>query len=150
MTTEPDGVSNLLEATKAAFEAVYVRSFKGDAVANPRLRVETLEEAVMVGYPTVVLITPWTLNGLIFPPAPGSSAESTAARSLWDSGFPEWLQIAGQQRAVFLGDLPQIGAYRSVNLVPDVSRLTKPEQARTLATSFVAPFHEALTTALMR
>lgn len=150
MTGESDGVSNRLEASKAAFEAVYSRSFRGDAAANPRLRVEALEEAVVAGYPTVVLITPWTLNGLIFPPPPGSSAGAVEAAALWDKGFPEWLEIAGQQRAVFLGELPQIGAYRSVNLVPDVSRLTKPEQARTLAISFVAPFHGALTTALTR
>jgi len=129
-----------------AFEAVHRRSFTGDPAANPRLRVEVLCPAVVAGFPTAVLVTPWALNGIILPASADDA--SGAAVALWQNGFPAELEVAGQGRTVFLGELPEIGPYRSVGLVPDVSRLTRPEQARTLGTSFAAPFQQALESAL--
>ncbi|HEY6793212.1 MAG TPA: [NiFe]-hydrogenase assembly chaperone HybE [Kineosporiaceae bacterium] len=135
MTTDtPPGVAaldDLLHRARTAFEDVHQRVFAGDPSANPRLVVETTEAAVVEGVPTLVLIAPWTLNGLIFPAAGGGPAE---------------LMIAGSRRRAFRGDVAPLGVYWSVNLVPDVSRLSSPRQARTLANSFAVPFRDAVRT----
>lgn len=132
---DPGDVSDLDDLVRRALEAfrdVQRRSFAGDSAANPKLPVEALCPAVVAGMPTLVLITPWTLNGLVFPVGE----------------FPDELVVAGRPRPVFAGDVAPLGPYRSVGLVPDVSRLTRPEQARTLARSFAAPFHDAVRAAL--
>ncbi|MFI6467952.1 hypothetical protein [Streptomyces sp. NPDC050538] len=77
-------------------------------------------------------MTPWTLNGLIFPP---------------DDTFPDELVIAGRRRPVYVTELAPLGRYRSVNLVGDVSGLSGPEPARTLARSWVEPLRAAVETA---
>jgi [NiFe]-hydrogenase assembly, chaperone, HybE len=131
-TDTPPGVSaldDLLDRARTAFEAVHERVFAGDPAANPRLVVDTTEAAVVEGVPTLVLIAPWTLNGLIFPP---------------DGAGPADLMVAGTRRRAFRGDVAPLGVYWSVNLVPDVSRLSSPRQARTLASSFAGPFRDGV------
>jgi hypothetical protein len=111
-----------------AFRGVHERVFADDPAANPRLDVEAAEPAVVEGVPTLVLITPWAMNGLVFPRGEG----------------PGELVIASMPRRAFRGDVPPLGVYWSVNLVPDVSRLTGPAQARRLAASFAEPFRDAV------
>lgn len=77
-------------------------------------------------------MTPWTLNGLIFPP---------------DDTFPDELTIAGRRRPVYVTELAPLGRYRSVNLVGCVSGLSGPEPARTLARSWAEPLCAAVETA---
>lgn len=113
----------------AAFTTVHRTVFLGDPAANPRLPVDVLEPALVADTPTLVLLTPWTLNGLLFPP---------------DDAFPEQISVAERLRPVFVAELPPLGRYRSVNLVGDVSRYETPEQARTIARSWAAPFQAAV------
>ena len=135
MTTDaPAGkaaLHDLVVRAVDAFESVFERVFRGDPAVNANLSVEATEAALVDGLPTLVLITPWTLNGLIFP--------------LVGAG-PSELLIAGNLRRVVRGDVPPLGAYWSVNLVPDVSRLASPRQARTLANSFAGPFRDGVRT----
>lgn len=122
-------LGDLAERAMTAFTTVHRTVFLGDPAANPRLPVDVLEPALVVDTPTLVLLTPWTLNGLLFPP---------------DDAFPEQLSIAERPRPVFTAELAPLGRYRSVNLVGDVSKYETPEQARTIARSWAPPFHAAV------
>ncbi len=128
-TADRDGLDALARRTQTVFEAVHQRVFLGDPVANPRLAVEVLGAATAHDTPVLVLITPWTLNGLAFPP---------------DGELPATLEVIGRPRQVFSAELEGVGPFRSVNLVSDVSRLARPEEARKLARSFAEPFRAAV------
>jgi hypothetical protein len=123
-------LDDLAARATAAFRGVQERVFAGDPAANPRLAVEVVEAMVVDGVATLVLITPWTINGLLFPLGEG----------------PAELSVAAAPRRAFRGDVAPLGVYWSVNLVADVSRLTSPRQARTLAESFAEPFRASVRT----
>ena len=125
-----EAAEDFADQVLAAFEDVYQRSFRGDPVANPRLRVETVAPALVLDTITVVLVTPWTLNGLFCPPP------STVA--------PDWLEVSGRPRRVFPGKLDGVGRYLSVHLLPDVSHLQSPQQVRTMAAAFAGAFGTAV------
>jgi hypothetical protein len=61
-----------------------------------------------------------------------------------DGRFPDSLPVGGRRFPVFANEVNGIGAYRSVNLVPDVSGLGSPDEARRVASDLIAPFHEAV------
>jgi len=117
---------------RRAFERVHREQFLGDQVANPRLTVDVIAPAMVRDTPAVVLLTPWTVNGLAFPP---------------DDVFPDAVEIAGRRRQVFRILMPELGAFRSVNLPLETSALRDMTQARRLALSWAAPFQEAVTAA---
>lgn len=119
----------LARATETAFEAVHDRAFRGDPAANPRLTVEVLEAARVGDAATLVLIAPWTLNGLVF---------------LEDVRFPDTLAIGPRTVPVFTNELPGIGTYRSVNLIPDVSGFSSPGEARRSARMLAGLFRDAV------
>ena len=83
--------------------------------------------------PTLVLITPWTLNGMVF----GDVAD-----------FPSVLTVGAREYPVFKNSLQDLGPYQSVNLVPDVSGLEDQEAARKAARAYVQPFRDAVARAL--
>jgi [NiFe]-hydrogenase assembly, chaperone, HybE len=112
-----------------AFERIHREKFLGDPVANPRLAVEVIDPAVVEDTPTVVLLTPWTVNGLAFPP---------------DGELSSSLDIAGRRRRVFRVELAELGAFCSVNLPLEAANLRSMAQARGLAKSWVAPFRDAV------
>jgi len=119
----------LTRRTKAVFEEIHRSVFLGDPAANPRLAVDVVGAATAHDTPVLVLITPWTLNGLAFPP---------------DGKLPETLEVSDQPRRVYAAELEALGPYHSVNLVADVSRLDRPEEARRLAGSLAEPFRTAV------
>lgn len=114
------------------FEGVNRDVFRGDPAANTRLKVEVVEEAMVDDTPTFVLITPWTLNGMAFPP---------------DGRFPESLAVGARECPVFRHEIQGLGEYCSVNLVPDVSRLQSPEAARSAADALASAFREGVAAA---
>ena len=61
-------LADLAARVLAHFEGVHADVFRGDPAANPRLKVEVLDPEMAGDTPTLVLITPWTLNGMAFPP----------------------------------------------------------------------------------
>jgi hypothetical protein len=127
-----DRLAEIVANVRAAFERVHREQFLGDPAANPRLAVAVLDPAVVADTPVVVLLTPWTVNGLAFPP---------------DDEFPAELEIAGRRRPVFRVEVPELGAFRSVNLPPEPSRLSSLAQARGLARSWSGPFQAAVAAA---
>lgn len=120
------------ERLRGAFEQIHQSSFAGSALANPALSVEVLPAGLVSTaagpQEALVLITPWTLNGLLLP----------------GTGLPETLLVAGHPRAVTVMDVPEIGQYAQVNLVPDVSKYTSQRQAHTIGQSMIEPFLLAL------
>lgn len=118
---------------RAAFERVHREVFLGDPVANARLTVDVVDIDVVRDMSVLVLVTPWTVNGLVFPS---------------DDDFPETLEIAGRRRPVFRVVLTGLPAFRSVNLPVETAGLHDMGQARTLARSWIPPLHQAIRTAL--
>lgn len=117
----PDILDSMIELAELArrvlehFESVEEEIFRGDPAANPRLKVEVLDPELVEDTPTLVLVTPWTLNGMAFPP---------------DDEFPASLDLGKRRYQVFRNDLEGIGFYCSVNLVGDVGNLHSPDAAR--------------------
>jgi hypothetical protein len=111
------------------FEGVHREIFRGDPAANPKLKVEVLDPEMVGDTPTLVLVTPWTLNGMAFPP---------------DARFPDSLAVNTKVLPVFRNELDGIGAYVSVNLVADVSTLQSPDAARGVGRSLGAGFRTAV------
>lgn len=111
------------------FRRVHDEVFRGDPAANGSLEVEVLGAALAGDIPVVMLITPWTLNGLAFPA---------------DDRFPEHLVVNARRYPVFAHELDEVGSYRSVNLVPDVSNLRSQDEARRLASELAEPFRNAV------
>ena len=111
------------------FARIHRDVFADDPASNPAVAVEIVEPGEVDGLPTLVLITPWTLNGMIF----GDLA-----------GFPTSLVVGAKKYPVFAHTLAELGPYRSVNLVSDVSSLESQETARKIARAYVQPFRTAV------
>lgn len=124
---------DLADRTAHYFERVHREVFADDPAANPNLAVEVVAPDDVQGVPVLVLITPWTLNGMIFGDLPG---------------FPSALTIGAKDYPVFENTLAELGPYRSVNLVADVSGLSDQEAAGRAARALVEPFRVAVRTAL--
>jgi [NiFe]-hydrogenase assembly, chaperone, HybE len=128
-TVRMSRLDEIVADVRAAFERVHREQFRGDPVANPRLGVDVIDPAIVADTPAVVLLTPWTVNGLAFPP---------------DDDFPDSLEIAGRTRPVFRLRMPELGVFRSVNLPLDAASLRSMAQARGLAGSWSGHFRDAV------
>ena len=128
----PESPSDLAGRVLKHFTAVHLEVFLGDPVCNPKLRVEVLEEALAHDTPTLVLITPWTINGLAFPP---------------DGTLPDTLTVNRRSLPVFVTDIAGIGVVHSVNLVANTATLASPEAARSAARALSGDFRHAITRA---
>jgi hypothetical protein len=124
-----NGVSGLTDAVLAAFRQVHETAFAGDRAANPALEVAVTDVLVAGDTPTIVLLAPWTLNGLAFPP---------------DDRLPADCEVAGVTRRLFRNHLAGLGDYWSVNLVPDVSKIAAQDVALTLARSLAEPWRDVV------
>ncbi len=111
------------------FETVERTVFRGDPAVNPRLKVEVLDPELVQDTPTLVLVTPWTLNGMAFPP---------------EGDFPNSLDLGKRSYPVFRNDLDGIGPYCSVNLVSDVGNLQSPDAARGVGRPLGKMFRDAV------
>jgi len=112
-----------------AFQRVYRDAFESDPLINQELEVEVLEAGVVDGpfgaQSAVIVITPWGMNGIVLP----------------GRGLPESMVVVGVRRPVMvLDEVPETGPYAQISLVPDVSKYTSQQQARTIAESMVPVF----------
>ncbi len=123
------GATDLAAAALAAFQRVHETAFTGDKAVNAALEVAVTDVLVAGDTPTIVLLTPWTLNGLAFPP---------------DDRLPEHCEVAGKTRQVYRNSLAGLGEYYSVNLVPNVSTIASQHEALTLAHSFAEPWRDVV------
>lgn len=125
-------LERLVDATREAFEGVRRTADAGDTAGNSNLVVEVVEAAHVEDTATMILITPWTLDGLMFP-APGRTISE--------------LIVGRRRRQVFAGTLDGIGDYLGVNLVADVSGLADRAAARHAAAALGEPFRHAVSRA---
>jgi hypothetical protein len=123
------GPTVLSDQVLAAFRHVHQTVFAGDPAANPALAVAGM--LLAADTPTIVLLTPWTLNGLALPP---------------DRQLPARREIGGASRPIFRNHLAGLGEYRSANLIPDVSGIATPAEALRLALSMAGPWRDLIST----
>jgi hypothetical protein len=123
------GATDLADAVLSAFQRVHETAFAGDQAANAALQVTVTDVLIAGDTPTIVLLTPWTLNGLAFPP---------------DDRLPEHCEVAGRTRPVYRNSLAGLGEYYSVNLVPNVSRIATQDEALSLAHSLAEPWRDVV------
>jgi hypothetical protein len=123
------GLPQLAAAIQQTFEAIHERAFRGDPAANPRLHVRVVAAAMAHDTPVAVVLTPWTCNGLAFPP---------------DAQFADEVDIGGKRLPARTTRLPELGQLWSVNLIPDVSRLTSQDRAEALARGWAGPWADAV------
>jgi [NiFe]-hydrogenase assembly, chaperone, HybE len=112
-----------------AFERIHHSVFLLDPTTNPKLKVEVVDAGMAGDTPTLIVITPWTLSALAFPP---------------DDRFPPTIEMSGREYAAYPIELPEVGQYRSVNLAPDVSRLPSAAHARKVARLMAPIFRDAV------
>lgn len=107
------------------FRNIHDSVFAGDVAVNPHLEVEVIPVASLEGVfgeqSVVIVITPWTMNGIVLP----------------GRGLPESMAVTGTRRPLIGMELPELGSYTQVALVGDVSRYTSQQQARTIAESMI-------------
>lgn len=121
--------ASLGDQVLAAFRHVHQTAFAADPAANPALAVAVTGVLIAGDTPTIVLLTPWTLNGLAFPP---------------DGRLPARCEIAGAPRILFRNHLAGLGEYYSVNLIPDVSAITTQAEALKLAYGLAEPWRDLI------
>jgi hypothetical protein len=111
------------------FSRVHREVFLGDEVSNPKLWVEVVSPAMAGDTAAMILIAPWTLNGLVFPP---------------DESFPTTLTVGAKEYPVFTAEVEGLGTVRSLNLASDVSTMPSQDAARGIAAALAGPFLEAV------
>ncbi len=129
METAGSEIEELTSRVTSIFREVHRRSFLGDPAANPRLQVEVVEARMVVDTPCLILLTPWTLNGLAFPP---------------DARFPHEVEVRGRRRRAYTHRLEGLGEYVSVPLLSNLAGLRGQEQARRVARALGEAFFLAV------
>ncbi len=114
---------------RRVFEGIHRTTFVLDPERDLRLGIEVIDAGVAHDTPTFVLITPWALNGLAFPP---------------DDRFPETLEIDGATHRAHSIEVPALGRHRTVSIVADISHLPSLGHARALAETIAPAFRAAV------
>ena len=128
-----EDLDQLAATTRLAFEEVCRQSSFDDPTCNPELIVEVVEVASVGPTPTLILIAPWGLDGMMFLDEELEVSELTVGRRC----FP-----------VLTGALDTIGSFSSVRLVPDARGLADQAAAQHAAAALAGPFREAVSRAL--
>lgn len=102
---------------------------------NVRLAVDVVDTGLAEDVRTLVLVLPWAIEGLIFVP---------------DGHFPSSIVMGGLRYPVFRHELPDLGRFRTVELVPDVTALPSQHHARKIACLIGPPFRDAVARARQR
>lgn len=124
-----DDLATRVAAIEARFERIHDGVFRGDPVCNTGLSVEVAGAAVAYDTPVMVLIAPWTITGLAFPP---------------DGWLPAKLRVGHHHHPVLQNQMDGIGSYHAVLLETDVSGYADQAAARADASSIAARLAEAV------
>jgi hypothetical protein len=122
-------LEELTEQVAEHFSRVHREVFLGDEASNPKMWVEVVSAAMAGDTATMILIAPWTLNALVFPP---------------DDSFPDALTVGAKEYTVFTAEVEGLGTVRSLNLASDVSTMPSQDAARGIAAALSGPFLEAV------
>lgn len=96
----------LVQSVEGYFQRIEREVFEGDPASNPNLTVEVMGADVALDTPVMIVITPWTVMAMAFPP---------------DGRLPAELRIDHRHYPVLANAVDAIGRYHSVLLIPDVS-----------------------------
>lgn len=115
--------------THSAFGLAGPVVFPQHGPRNARLGVDVVDTGPAEDARTLILVLPWAIEGLIFVP---------------DEHFPSSIVIGGQRYPIFRHELPGLGRFRTVELVPDVTPLPSQRHARKIAYLIGPPFRDAV------
>lgn len=119
----------LAQSVTSYFERVAREVFEGDPASNPNLTVEVLGATYAMDTPVMLVITPWTVMGMAFPP---------------DGHLPAGLRIDHRHYPVIANEVDTIGRYHSVLLIPDVSDYRDQAPARDDALALLPGLRKAI------
>jgi hypothetical protein len=119
----------LQERIRRVFAAIHGPAFDGETELSTGIDVEVFAGGTAVDTPTYILLTPWTINGLAFPP---------------DDDFPSGLALDGRIKVVYAIEDSPLGPYRAVNLAPLGSHFPSPAHARKVAHDYAPMFRRAV------
>lgn len=118
---------------QTAFEALGPSLFPVHGPRNTRLDVEVVDTGTAGDARTCIVVLPWGLEGVIF----------TA-----DEDFPDSIVLGGRHLRVSRHAIPELGQFRTVELVDDVAPLASPRHARKVAFLIGPSFREAVARAV--
>ena len=116
--------------TQGALEAAGAVLFPRHGPRNARLRIDVVDSGLAHDTSTFIVVLPWGIEGLIFT---GSGKR-----------FPSSIVVGGRRHRVLQHELPGLGGFCTVELVPDVTPLASPRHARKVAYHIGPLFREAV------
>ena len=91
------------EQIRSVFARIHGPAFDADTELSTGIEVDVIDAGIALDTPTFILLTPWTINGLAFPP---------------DHSFPVAIEIDRATHPVYSISHSKLGPYRAVNLAP--------------------------------
>lgn len=119
----------LAHRAQATFALLGPAVFPMHGRRNWRLDVEVVDTGLAGDALTLIVVLPWGFEGLIF-----------AA----DDRFPTSLVLGGCRLRVIHHELPDLGRFRTVELVENVTPLASPRHARKVAWLIAPSFRDAV------
>jgi hypothetical protein len=117
------------ERLRKMFSRIHGPAFDADTELSTGIEVDVIDAGIALDTPTFILLTPWTINGLAFPP---------------DQSFPVAIEVDGATRPVYSIEHSPLGPYRAVNLAPVGSHFPSAVHARHFAERAVPRFRRAV------
>jgi hypothetical protein len=117
------------ERIRRLFEKIHGPAFDADTELSTGIEVDVIEAGIALDTPTFILLTPWTINGLAFPP---------------DPTFPVAIDIDGATQPVYSIERSELGSYRAVNLAPLGSHFPSAVHAHHFAERAAPKFRRAV------
>jgi hypothetical protein len=88
---------------REVFARIHGPAFDAETELSTGIEVEVIDAGIALDTPTFILLTPWTINGLAFPP---------------DRRFPTAIEVDGTIHPVYSIERSKLGPYLAVNLAP--------------------------------
>ena len=114
---------------RGVFADIHGPAFDADTELSTGIEVDVIDAGVALDTPTFILLTPWTINGLAFPP---------------DDSFPVAIEIDGATHPVYSIVRSELGPYRAVNLAPLGSHFPSATHAHHFAERAAPRFRKAV------
>lgn len=124
-----DDLAARVRTIEACFEGIHDDIFRGDPTCNTNLVVEVAGAVIAYDTAVMVLIAPWTMTALAFPP---------------DGWLPANLRVGHRYHPVLQNQIEGIGSYHTVLLDSDVSGYPDQTAAVTDASSLATRLAEAV------
>ena len=114
---------------RSVFARIHGPAFDAETELSTGIEVDVIPAGTAIDTPTFILLTPWTINGLAFPP---------------DKSFPAALAFDGAIYPVYSIEHSKLGPYRAVNLAPLGSHFPSATHARHFAERAAPKFRRSV------